>query len=669
MDRLCAGTLCLLVFLSAPRPAAAQEVRDLGLRTGMQDTFYGHHKRGRAMVSADFNLDGRPDFFLGSPGDESLMLVSIGPLNSPKFVVSQILLEELKAWGAAAADYDNDGDYDLFVSIGGNEGPGYDFLFQNMIRETGEFRFRNVSEQAGILGPVPEGQTEPAPVRSGNAVWGDYDQDGDVDLFLSVNDLALPNVLWRNNGDGTFSDATEEAGLSQTRGLTRHSTFFDIDNDGDLDLYENNYRGFNVLWRNNGDGTFSDVTAAFSPPGEDVSYPFSSFASCAADFDNDGFEDLFVFTHLNEPMNSPYQNGHALFLNQGGTGFVNVAASAEVNNPFISERGVMGCQIGDLNGDGTPDFFVGNGNPDGGQFNQLFLSDTPPGQSPHYVNQSDLIDFPAPETPGIVYPPYPYRTHGTSFVDIDGDGTLEMAVSNGGPAFQGESVREPNRLFKFNWEQPISFVRIRPVGDGVGVSRDAVGARIAVTVNTGGLNTRTIRRSLYAGSCFSGQHGFDVHFLLGDATAIESVTITWPNGVEETITQGLAINTSIVVEQVGTVRPASRVEAAVLPTLAAPADAPADAATDAPGGYALEASYPNPFNPTTEIAYTVPVGSRVSVRVFNVLGQEVATLVDGYRAAGRHQVTFDATALSAGVYLYVMEADGFTMTRRMTLLK
>lgn len=562
--------LCLLGFSTWLHPSFtyAIETIDYGLESRFQDTWDDHHRRGRTSVAADFDLDGRVDFFIGNINDESFVIRNTdNGIGLPRFEVAQILLTGEIAWGGASADYDNDGDYDLFITIGGNEGIGFDYLFRNMWVEDGESRLRfvDVSQVAGIRGPIPPGASAPIPVASANAVWGDVDQDGDVDIFVSVNhepgvthpELAARNILWRNNGDGTFTDITDQVGLGEQRRQTRHSAFLDVDNDGDLDLYENNFPHWNILWRNRfaetGALSFEDVTAEFtSLPDQDLRFPVWSFVSAVTDFNNDGWQDLMVFQRLpfGVVTESPYPPGHAIYLNQAGQGFVNVAELSGINSPFITLPGVMGCQVGDVSGNGLPDVYIGNGGPEGGQPDQLFISESLDAGIPHFKDFSALIDFPAPEHPAAPagsYPDYPYRTHGTNFVDVNNDGLLEITVASGGASFSSTLVREPNRLFTFLNRPYRSYMKVRPVGDGVSVSKDAIGTRFALTVSENSGQPWTIHNTLLAGNGFSAQNGFEVHFGLKNADTVHSLEVTWPNGDKKFITQGLFINQSIVI--------------------------------------------------------------------------------------------------------------------------
>ncbi len=584
------ATICCLLPLAAPISASAQDIQivDLAVEARFQNYLFGHFKRGRPNIMADFDLDGRVDVFLGSLGEEGVVLLNHDGPSGVRYDPGQLLLTDEFNWGAAAADYDNDGDYDLFLTTGFGGGSGFNYLYRNMLVEEGSLRFEDVADAAGVRGAIPPGGGALEPVENASAVWGDYDRDGDVDLFVNVNvgtgvgpqgahpqgaspegaspegadchDTAavdpLPvgsypagrNILWRNEGDGTFTDVTEGVGLGTSLRPTRHSTFFDADNDGDIDLYESNFGALNVLWVNQlvetGEAVFLDGNATMSAPGEDLGYPYSTFVSCSADFDQDGREDLVAFQRGNGEQ-GPYQNGHALFLNKRG-GFVNVGHAAGLNDPYTSRDGVMGSMVGDVNGDGRPDVYIGNGGPsaEGDQFDQLFLS-MAPGAIPEFVDRTDLIDFPAPQRAGRAYPTYPYRTHGTTFVDVDGDGTLEIAVANGG--FQPEHL-EPNRLFKLTLPGENHWLAVRPVGDGAAVSLDAIGTRIALTVSTAGGPPRTLFRTLHGGHCFSAQNGFELHFYVGDADTVRSLRVLWPDGRRDRVT-GVELDSRIVVER------------------------------------------------------------------------------------------------------------------------
>jgi hypothetical protein len=530
-----------------------------------------------------------------------MILRNIGDsVSGPLYEVVQQLGNGGQSWGGAAFDYDNDGDYDVFISTGGNEGIGHDFLYHNDFLETGNLVFRDVTDVAGVAGPVPPGGSGPLRTASGNAAVMDYDLDGDVDLFVSTiikpqskPDLKGRNTMWRNNGDGTFTDVTDAVGLAGTAEKTRHSTFFDFDNDGDYDLYENNFVGPNYIWRNmlkeTGAATFEDATAELTLPGEDMQFPLRSFVSAAADFNNDGWEDIMIWMRGDvEPVGpdrwkiqecstperpepavfpppmapareriplgpqSPYDPGHALFINQQGNGFINVAHDIGVNFFYQDDNGVMGAQVGDVNGDGTPDIYTGNGGPEQGQFDQLILSTGGPREPLAFVDGTALIDYPSDERPGIVYPSYPYRTHGTAIVDVDGDGLNEIAVSNGGPTGEPDTVREPNRLFKPVFDNPPGAFRLRLIGNGTTVSKDALGARVALRVrrSSDGANW-ILRRTLYGNSAFSAQNGFWMSFAMGDADRLTGLTVFWPDGSVQLVRQGVRPGKSLVVEQEG----------------------------------------------------------------------------------------------------------------------
>jgi hypothetical protein len=588
--------ICLVAFgvltqASIPpqiEPLMSQDSRfpvratDLALQSGYQDTFFGNNQRGRALIAADFDLDGRVDFYIGNPGDRSFVVRnSLTATGDYRFQPVQTLLDSNHlAWGAVTGDFDDDGDYDLFVTNGANEGIGHDYMFRNEYMETGELKFSDVTQAAGVAGPVPPGKDRPIRTPSGNARLADYDQDGDVDIFVSTNHLSaidrlfrifrfgdwsysfreiifadLPgrNTLWRNDGNFHFTDVTDEAGLGRLKSVTRHSTWLDYDNDSDMDLYENNMGGKNVLWKNQlmetGKATFEDVTEQLASPRENLAYPLYSFVSATSDVNNDGWEDIIAFYHHKpgsaKKENGPYEAGHAIFINNQGEGFTNIADSSGINVGIPVSAGVMGCQVGDISGDGIPDILFGNGDPTKGTQSQLFISDIS-GDKLNYSNASSIIDFPAEQKSGVDYPPYPYRTHGSAFVDVDNDGDLEIAMLNGGPALKPDMVREPNRLFHLDIARG-DYFKVRLTGDGKHISRDAIGTRLALNVTDKQGESRTLYRTLHGSSCFSAHNSFTVHYYIGNSISIDSLTITWPNGRKQILTDGLQANSSLLV--------------------------------------------------------------------------------------------------------------------------
>ncbi len=525
-------------------------VHDWAQVVGFQDNWDNHYRRGRSLIAADFDGDGRVDYFLGNVGDPSVILrnVRTSP-GSVRFEAVPVLPDLLRAFAAGAADYDNDGDLDLYVGCGGLEYHCRDWLLRND-SEPGRIRFSDVMSGAGM---------DPRSHATAGVAWGDYDRDGYPDLFLS--DVRAPggadcgNALWKNDGDGTFTDVTARVNLAYRpygsdivpmyRYQFQNSTWLDADNDGDLDLFLNNAWGPNVLYRNlleeNGVAVFRDETEALSLVGEDLHFPFFSFASAVADFNNDGWQDLLVFASGQE-SDGPYGNGHGLFLNQAGRGFRNVALTAGINTPGGGPESAMGCQVADLNADGIPDIVIGGGGPASGGRNRLLLSTGTAVGIPVYVDSSDLIDFEPVhgieplEPPFPEVPPFPYRTHGMAAADVDGDGQPELGVANGGLSRSPPVVREPNRLFHFSGRDRGKTLRVVLHGNGRTDGRDALGARAYVDVVTPferGLQARE-RRRVY--QTVSGATGFSaanepaLYFGLGKSGIVSRLAILWPSG-------------------------------------------------------------------------------------------------------------------------------------------
>jgi hypothetical protein len=322
--------------------------------------------------------------------------------------------------GLALFDYDADGWIDIYF-LNGAPLPGTQHIGDPprnaLYRNEGGWKFVDVTAQAGV------GDTG---FGLGVAI-ADYDNDGDQDIF--VNNYG-PDVLYRNNGDGTFANQTEDAGVSGGPDVGAGACFLDIDADGDLDLYVANYvkftypthivhfrEGFpqyvgpreypfapDFLYRNNSDGTFTDVSIE-SGVGQHVG---SGMGVVCADYDNDGDADIFV---LNDVA------AHFLFENNGTGKFKEVGLmSGFAFNGAGDELGSMGIDCGDYNNDGRLDFFATS------YQNELPVL---------YRNMGGGILADVTVSSGAGSGTYPYVNWGTGFVDFDSDGHRDLFIANG----------------------------------------------------------------------------------------------------------------------------------------------------------------------------------------------------------------------------------------------
>ena len=327
--------------------------------------------------------------------------------------------------GAAWLDYDGDGDLDLFIANGstldrqakGESGPG-----NRLYRNEGAGRFKDATAGSGLEGGY---------WGSGVAA-GDYDNDGFVDLYVTT--ILEGNRLYRNNGNGTFSDVTARAGVGGGKRVSVSAAFLDYDRDGRLDLFAANYVKFdrpyldrvspfcfwkglrvfcgptgvagdqNILYHNNGDGTFSDVTRAAGL----VSDELKSLGVVAADLDADGWTDLYVAS------DSTIQ---ALYRNRGDGTFedVSLQSGAGYSQQGRAQAG-MGVDAGDYDGDGRPDLFVTTFQDD---YNTL------------YHNDGKLRFSDVTYAAKIGQVSFTRLSWGTGFQDLDNDGWLDVFVASG----------------------------------------------------------------------------------------------------------------------------------------------------------------------------------------------------------------------------------------------
>lgn len=377
-----------------------------------------------------------------------------------------------KSSGVSAADYDGDGDLDLYLT---------NWEMANVLaRNEGGFQFTDVTAAAG----VGDGGA------STNATWADVDGDGRIDLYVAnITGLTStqPNRMYMNQGDGTFQDVAWVLGIDDPS-FTWQAVFFDYDLDGDPDLYTSNDKGAgcvytNHLFENQGDGTFIDVTEASG-----TAACIFSMGVAVGDVDGNGWPDLYC-TNI--------QHGNKLFLNQGDRTFVESAEALGVASYVVG----WGAEFLDVDNDGALDLYVCSQDAP----NRLYVAETPG----------------APMTDAAVEAECDVQ--GNSFAvasaDVDMDGDIDLLVQNDG---------EPLRLF-INYEGDLgNYARFRVVGRGR--NTQAVGAR--VRVRAGG----TWRTSqVLSGVRYKSQSEPFVHVGLGSEAMVDEVVVHWRDGTTRSL--------------------------------------------------------------------------------------------------------------------------------------
>ncbi len=410
--------------------------------------------------------------------------------------------QQLGGLNCIAADYDNDGDLDVLV-LRGAWWLAQGRVRNSLLRNNGDRTFTDVTRTAGLLEPALPTQA---------AAWGDFDNDGDLDLYVANEDRsedptsaeAYPSQLFRNNGDGTFTDIASAAGVANYR-YAKGVAAGDFDNDGDLDLYVSNI-GPNRLYRNQGNGTFVDMAEELG-----VTEPVGrSFASWFFDYNNDGWLDLFVSAYdaaienvARDYVGLPHGAIRPrLYRNDGGE-FKEVGRELGLDHAYLP----MGANFGDLDHDGYLDIYLGTGDPG---FETL---------TPNVMLRNDSGKrFQDVTTSGGFG--HLQKGHGISFADIDNDGDQDIYHQLGGH-YPGDKYS--NAFFQ-NPGHDNRFLYLKLVGTKS--NRAAFGARIKLVLETPD-GVRKIHRAVGAVSSFGGST-LRQEIGLGKAQRILKLEVWWP---------------------------------------------------------------------------------------------------------------------------------------------
>jgi len=425
--------------------------------------------------------------------------------------------------GAATGDYDNDGDLDIYVTNVGRN---------TLLRNNGNGTFTDVTIDATV----------------GNDGWGssaaffDMDKDGDLDLYVAnyiewnegierecksqsgILDYCHPDaynapakdVLYRNNGDGTFTDVSEEAGIHSVWGNGLGVTVGDVNDDGLLDVFIANDEMKNQLWMNQGDGTFIDDAIVSGVAVDANGEPKAGMGTDFADVDNDGHLDLLVVNLVGQ--------SDSMFMNQGGwfeDGTPRSGLSA-ISRPYTR----FGTGFRDLNNDGMLDVYMANG--------RVLIAQTSETDD-YYAEENLLIQgvgegkFKEVTPKGGVSKPLIHTSRGVAYGDVNNDGGVDIVVIN----------RDDQAYLLMNLNVGKgNFVKLQLL------NRNGAPAQNATVRFT--LGGKTQRREVRTSGGYVSAHDPTLHIGVGDAKSITDLVITWPDGTKQQITDVITGETVVI---------------------------------------------------------------------------------------------------------------------------
>ncbi|MCA9004875.1 MAG: CRTAC1 family protein [Planctomycetaceae bacterium] len=479
---------------------------------------------GGGTAILDYDRDGRLDLFYTGGGTfenkttrgyPSTLLRHTGQLKfEDRTAQAGMGLAAFYSNGCSAGDYDNDGFQDLIVT-----GYGGSILWRNM----GDGTFEETSIDAGLRNCF----------WGSSAGWGDLNGDGLLDLYLTqysdwsfqnhpechltpgVPDVCSPHsfkgvrdLLFYNRGDGTFYDASDEAGLvPEGKGLG--VILADLDNDSDLDVYVCNDAVENFLYLNDGQGKLEEVGIINGAAVDDRATPNGSMGVDIMDYNQDGLSDLWVANYEKEAF--------ALYRNDGDAQFLHVS-----NDTGVTSIGTLfvgfGTVCADFDLDGDEDVFVVNGHV------AYYSLNSPFRQKPLYLENHEGR-FTQIEFDESSYLGQAHTGRGLAAADFNDDGNLDLAVSN---------FSDPPAILKNTTRTEGNWISVRLIG--IRSNRDGVGARLVLHTSSGDQ-----MRQVKGGSSYLSSGDLRVHWGIPKGVTVNGVTVYWPSGVQQEI-KSLQIN-------------------------------------------------------------------------------------------------------------------------------